>query len=60
MSLSRWRQLSGQLLSGICELVKHGQLSCHLPGGEGAPAGPYHGVTSACDGGESGVILGGW
>lgn len=25
---------TGQLLSGICELVKHGQLSCHLPGAQ--------------------------
>ena len=41
MSLSCRSQLSSQLLSGICELVKHGWLSSHLPGVRVLPAGPY-------------------
>lgn len=49
ISLSRWSQPTGQLLSRICELVKHGRISRHLPEARVLSAGPYRGVILACD-----------
>lgn len=55
ISLSRWSQPTGQHLSGICELVKHGQLSHHLPGVRALSAGPYHWVILPLIEGRAGL-----
>lgn len=47
-SLSLWSQPTGQLLSGICELVKHGAITSS-PWDEGAPCWALSEVNWACD-----------
>lgn len=47
-SLSLWSQPTGQLLSGICELVKHGAITSS-PWGKGAPCWALSEVNLACD-----------